>query len=888
MAFDPNTAVLEEDTKGAGFSFDAKSATEDVETEVASDTQATKQVSTFDYLANQAKLGLVDSAVLGQALLDTFLVDPTKELIKRTTGLGPGADIPAFSGMERLGRRVDELRETTSKVTGAQTKMPAPGGVATEILGTGVRTMSDPAAYLGAGGIRELVGRGLGLLGIGAVSETGGQVGEAVETTLTGEDTGTGRAIGSVAAAIKGVPLAASLQETASSSLNVAKQIRDKYKMFKADPDAANQAYATGAAKRFLDIVAKEQGVDKLEDVVAEFNRIGGAINKENTPLMVAMADNPAVRQQVVRLAKTNPDFRNRVELELSKVAQNIDARASNIFGDRYTPVTGIEQVSVRNAIQRRQQIDEKIEQLSSRLDTGVDEATLGKAISNLVDGRMKAATTEMKPVYDAVLSEARAANAVLPSESVGSVFNFVRANNIRDIFGRGSALDTKITRQWGPDKDGNFAPAAFDEVDSLKREINRLQRGSLTRDESRKLNQLEEILNQERRNIPGDFDQRLRDADRIYYEKIGIPFSAQGIKDIDSKKYAEQVAPVLLKNASSLNQFISAVGRDSADPIVRNAILSDAYAKSVKDGVLDPVALRRYIQKNEQIINQSPTARASLDSAVIDRGILAVEKKNLDEAVKATEKRLADNFVTSVKDSSGVSVPSYRQIASRMFDDPNFFQKIQKDLGDLDATTSKAVKNNIRAEIIDRARSNPDGGITFITDPKNARVFNQVFGPGYTSAVKDLVKMSDAIKKADIGRISAVIERAELDALAKVVPGLDIPFVTSTLRDRIASVPQKVVRLATRVNTSQLADSTDKALADLLLDPNGLKKLQSAAKEVDFNLNNPLSIKKFMGRIQDLLPIYFYSGAKTAVNEPAPQPQQSEEEMFIGGFVEQ
>jgi hypothetical protein len=343
-----------------------------------------------------------------------------------------------------------------------------------------------------------------------------------------------------------------------------------------------------------------------------------------------------------------------------------------------------------------------------------------------------------------------------------------------------------------------------------------------------------------------------------------------------------------LLKNASSLNQFISAVGRDSADPIVRNAILSDAYAKSVKDGVLDPVALRRYIQKNEQIINQSPTARASLDSAVIDRGILAVEKKNLDEAVKATEKRLADNFVTSVKDSSGVSVPSYRQIASRMFDDPNFFQKIQKDLGDLDATTSKAVKNNIRAEIIDRARSNPDGGITFITDPKNARVFNQVFGPGYTSAVKDLVKMSDAIKKADIGRISAVIERAELDALAKVVPGLDIPFVTSTLRDRIASVPQKVVRLATRVNTSQLADSTDKALADLLLDPNGLKKLQSAAKEVDFNLNNPLSIKKFMGRIQDLLPIYFYSGAKTAVNEPAPQPQQAEEEMFIGGFVEQ
>ena len=884
MAFDPNTAVLEEETKPQ-FSFDAKSATEDVETEVASDTQATKQVSTFDYLANQAKLGLVDSAVLGQALLDTFLVDPTKELIKRTTGLGPGADIPAFSGMERLGRRVDELREMTSEVTGAQTKMPAPGGVATEILGTGVRTMSDPAAYLGAGGVRELAGRGLGLLGIGAVSETGGQVGEAVETTLTGEDTGTGRAIGSVAAAIKGVPLAASLQETASSSLNVAKQIRDKYKMFKADPDAANQAYATGAAKRFLDIVAKEQGVDKLEDVVAEFNRISASINKENVPLMVAMADNPAVRQQVTRLAKTNPDFRNRVNIELNKVAENIDARAASIFGERYTPVSGIEQASVRNAVQRRQQIDQKIEDLSARLDTGVDDVTLGKAITNLVDARMKATTTEMKPVYDDILNQARREGVTLPAESVGNIFKFVEANNIRNIFGRGTPLDKKITKEWGPDQNGNFSPAAFDDVDSLKREINRLQRGSLTRDESRKLNQLEELVNQERRNIPGDFDQRLRDADRVYYEKIGIPFSSQGIKEIDSRKYAEQVAPILLKNQSSLSQFINAVGRENADPIVRNAILSDAYAKSVKDGVVDPVSLRRYIQKNEQILNQSPSARAMLDAAVIDRGILAVEAKTLDNAVKAAEKRLADNFVTSVKDSAGQSVPNYDQLARRLFTDPKFFQKIQKDLGDLDAKTSKAVRNNIRAEMINLARSNPDGGISFITDPKNARVFNQVFGPGYVSAVKDLVKLSDAIKKADIGKINATIERSELDALGKIVPGLDIPFVTSTLRDRIASIVQKAVRIATRVNTAQLKDSTDDALSDLLLDNDGLKKLQQAAKSVDFNINNPTSINKLVNRMTEILPIYFYSGAKTAVNEPV---EAAPEEMMFGTFGEQ
>jgi hypothetical protein len=883
MAFDPNSAVLEEETKPQ-FSFDAESATEDFEAEGAVEEIVKNQVSTLDYIINQSRLGRADSAVLGQALLDTFLIDPTKELVRRTTGLGEGADIPPFSAMQRLGSRVKELEQSASQVTGAQPGMEVPSTTAA-VLGTGARVASDPLGYLGIKAVPEIISRGIGLFTIGGTSEVGGQVGEALEKSITGEDTGTGRAIGSITAAVKGAPIAASVQETLSSGGNVAKQIRDKYKMFKADPDAANQAYATGAAKRFLDIVAKEQGVDKLEDVVAEFNRISASINKENVPLMVAMADNPAVRQQVTRLAKTNPDFRNRVNLELNKVAENIDARAANIFGERYTPVAGIEQASVRNAIKMRQQIDQRIEDLSARLDTGVDEAALGKSITNLVDSRMKAATAEMKPVYDDILNQARQEGVTLPAESVGNIFKFVEANNIRNIFGRGTPLDKKIAQQWGPDKNGNFSPAVFDDVDSLKREINRLQRGSLTRDESRKLNQLEELVNAERRNIPGDYNQRLQDTDRLYYEKIGIPFSSQGIKDIDSKKYAEQVAPVLLKNQSSLSQFINAVGRDNADPIVRNAILSDAYAKSVKDGVVDPVSLRRYIQKNERILNQSPAARAALESAVIDRGILAVEAKTLDNAVKASEKRLADNFVTSVKDSAGQSVPNYDQLSRRLFTDPQFFQKIQKDLGDLDAKTSKAVKNNIRAEMINLARSNPDGGISFITDPKNAKVFNQVFGPGYVSAVKDLVKLSDAIKKADIGKISATIERSELDALGKVVPGLDIPFVTSTLRDRIASVPQKIVRLATRVNTTQLKDATDDALTELLLDTNGLKKLQQAAKTVDFNINNPTSINKLVNRISDILPIYIYSGAKTAVNEPVEPPQ---EEMMFGSFGEQ
>ncbi len=58
---------------------------------------------------------------------------------------------------------------------------------------------------------------------------------------------------------------------------------------------------------------------------------------------------------------------------------------------------------------------------------------------------------------------------------------------------------------------------ANFEQVDSLKREINRLQRGKLTRDESRRLDQLEDVLNAERRNIPRSANSYSSSSAKVY-----------------------------------------------------------------------------------------------------------------------------------------------------------------------------------------------------------------------------------------------------------------------------------------------------------------------------------------------------------------------------------
>ena len=845
------------------------------------DTQATKAVSTFDYIANQAKLGLTDTAVLGQAILDTFLIEPVKGLV---TGKGEKGGIG-----ERFGRNVQRLQKAASEITGAETGMKAPG-VGSEIVGGGARMLSDPIGYLGVGpavkttsklsdwatqAATNITARAGSLFGLGATAETGGIVGEQVDKRLggTGE---TGKAIGTVSTALAGIPSAAALEQGIKSLTNVGKQIYDKYRLVKTDPASANEAYASGAAKRLLEKIAADLPVNqKIDDIVTEYNRIGDIVSKDQIPLMVAMSDNAIVKSQVQKLAKENPQFRQRVESELQNLASAIDQRSELLFGPRYAAVQP-QGINIRPAQKRIEAIDDQIENLSSKFIPTERQETIGKAIENLVEARRKTVAAEIKPVYQSIITDATKANAQLPETQVESIYRFVEQNNLRDIFGRNTPIDRQIISKLAPEKletgEEVFKPLSFENVDSLKRAINEFQRERLTLDEARRINQLENFVNEARQAIPGDFNQRLIDTDRLFYEKIGIPFSAQGIKDIDAKRYAEQVAPVIIKNSSSLNQFLNAVGPEGVQ-VANNAIIADAYNKVIKNDVLDYKALRNYIRQKDSVLDQLPEMRQMLNTALIDDATLRVARSNIDELKKAADKRIADNFVISVKDDKGVAVPNYTEIANKLFTDPNFFKKITKDLKDLDPVSSKAVYNSIRAEIVNKAREFPDGGLNFLADPKNAKVINQVFGQGYQASIRDFIKLSDAVNRANVDDISAVLMRAELDLVNKKltelgIPGLDAPFITSTFRDRIASIPQKIVRLATRVNTAQLKEATDKAIGELLLDKDGLEKLSKVARTMDFKINNPTNFKKIKDTFKSIAPRYIYGGAKEATME--------------------
>lgn len=846
-----------------------------------------KKMSNFEYIANQAKLGLTDTAVLGQALIDTFVTEPVKSLV--------GKAEPGTMG-ERFGKNVKRLQEAAGTVTGAVPETTAPSALA-EVVGSGARMLSDPMGYLGTGvakagvsaaqKVAPVAARAGGLFGMGATSGVGGIVGEQVgqyypEVVSPAE----GKALGQLTGVVAGIPASAAIETGMKSLTNMATQLYDKYKMVKADPDAASAAYASGAAKRFLDLVSKGLPEGAIDNLMTEFNRIGNKIDTGNVPLFVAMSDNPLVQTEVTRLVKTNPGMRQAFEDEVKTLMGNIDSAATDLFGTRYTPIAGARTpltTQINKNVKLREAIDTKLEDLAARFPEP-DNAALGMATERLLEARSKAAKAEMTPVYDSIKEGASKAGAVLPDTGVRDIYSFVQANNMQDIFGRGTPMDKLIQKNFAP-VNGEFYPASFKDVVSLKEEINRVQRSVRMDDKMKmRLNDLEDVVDAARQQIPGKWNDALIQADRQYYEKVGIPFSSQGIKDIDAKKYADQVAPQIVKSGETLRQFLKA-GGDEGVVIANNAIMSEAYKKVLKNDAVDHKALARFIKDKGAVLDQLPGTREELQKALFDDSSLKLRRAALDEKVKLAEKDIADNFILGVKDSDGIAVPNYSELSNRLFTDPRFFAKITKDLANVDKRTSKAALRNIQAEIVEKARNSTDGGVGFLTNPKNATVINKVFGPGYQQEIKDLMVISDALGKADISKIGSVINQSDLDVLGKLIPGLDVPYVTSTLRDRISSTFQKGVRLVSRAKTAQLKTDTDEALKQLLLDRDGLKKLQAIKKTMDFKLQSPVSMKQVSDTIGSVVPRYLYGAVKEEVLTPPKVEQQDETPQF--GYFE-
>lgn len=844
-----------------------------------------EEVSSLDYYIDRFKKGL----------------SGTLSMFMEGAGQGQLAMGDVLTGREPLAPQTGVSAAQMQKEFAGVKNIQAPS-TADKYVGGAIEAVADPLSYFQPGGLLTK----LGLTAIGGFgAETGSDIGSFTERKLRGgKESGGGRVVGSLLGGV-GLPVTAQISGQATRApLNIVKQVWDKHQKVRLDPKAAEDAVAAGAAKRILEQAAAATGADNIETLMADISKASKYVTGKEAPLLVGALDNPVLRDKYINLVRTNPEFRQRVDEELKNISIAIDSKTDKIFGSRYAAQVLGDGLKVNNTRKQLLDIDDKLEKLSSPtvVASGVD---ISKPVASLVEKKKKLVTTELGSKYEALKNEARNSNVTMDSEATQELYNFVEGNRLRDVFGRGTEADRKILSLLSPkttvrsDVDPNiaalekaagleskipttqtFKKMSFDDVDSLKRLVNDRLRVVKEPAQITKLEDLKTMLSSVRdRFLPAEYNTALKEIDAQYFERMGIPFrNAQGIKDIDSVKYASQVAPTLLKNKDSLSDFLNIAGEEGRK-IATTAVLAKAYSDTVKDGVFSTNSLANFIKKNTQngILKQVPEAEAMLKEALLDNRVLIRSKSLLDNQASQAQKRIAENWLTRTNE------PDFNSLASKFMTNGSDRAKIMRDLKDLSPESSKSVMQSIRAEIANKAKQSGKGGLGYLTAPENKAALNTAMGVGYQERLKNIVKLSDAIKVANVDNLTVQLTQSQTDALGKLVGGLDIPFVTSTLRDRISSNTQKVVRLLSRINVSSIKDKTDKQLMDLFLDPEGVNKLSKVATDLDFKIKNPVDLKRIADSFVVSLP------AKTYISMMATEETETNDKPFkVEGTISQ
>lgn len=800
-----------------------------------------------------------------------------------STAYGPGG---AFA----LDPTVPELVMTPNQMlerAGIAAPRPQGQDAITRYIGSGAEAALDPLTYVLGPGSALL--KGIGGFSTGVTAEAGGDVGGAIESGFRGEESGFGRVVGQLSGGMAGAPLQGGARYSLDIGGDLFAQLKDKYSKVKADPSEVENMVASGAAKRFLEEGAKAGGKD-YNQLINDFRDVSQFVLGTDAPLLLQAANNPVFKEELVRLAKTDPSKKAALEAELNRIASEIDRKSGALFGQRYAPIPASAPLDVRNVRKRLDQIDTQIGKLSDPFLVPADRTDLGTAIANLVDTKRTLIKREMAPRYEALKEAARQEGVTVDPAATEALYMYVKQNKVLDIFGRQTDPEKKVSALLNPKQvEGvdilnaqrttkqEFNSMSFDDIDSLKKLVNDQLRKVKDPVQEKKLMDFKTVLNDVRdQYVPPQYNEALKALDTEYYTRLGIPFGEQGIKDISVKKYASQVAPVILKNKQAYQDFIEVAG-EQGQQLAKNAMINSAYESVIKDGVVNNAALRTFMKKNEEVLKLMPDVQAMMANTRVADQKLRQSRATLEAQYEQTQKRIADNWFNGTQKE----VPSMTQLVDSAFTNPQARAKLLRDISDLSPESAAAVRNTMRAEVVNKARNAPQGGIAFLSDPKNKQVLDVVLGKGYQANLAKVLKLSDAVKGADIQKLNLAVQlQKNLDPLSQVFPGLDIQGTISTIRRPIVSTPQKGVILYSKISQARATRAFDNMIMDVLTDPNAVQKLAKTTEDLDLSFKNPTTLKDALVSLVDAIPTRVYLSLSATEEQPK-KPSETEIRML-------
>ena len=799
-----------------------------------------------DYRVEAARKGLAGSAgmVSGAAnvVFDTLSrlgINPL-ELGMRAAGQPAQAPAAGVVDAYRTGR--EAVRQPLMQALGTTGVQPQGGGQ--KIMAAGIEAATSPESYLfpalaatrRMGMFGQSIMRPAEQIVVGAGAEGGGQAGGAFGAKMGGE---TGATIGQITGgllggagsaygagtALKALPLAGKGFDVVKGQWDKVRGTVPEDELLKdVDNRISNIFIAAGAAdpnfmKTLTDAAKAQESVS--------LKAPGGAAVQ--MPVSALLADNPVINNFIQNLSSRDPVFRAQYGDQLESARAALRQNQIRLFGDpTKAVVTATGPDLVKAQARRVKSLDEQI--ADAYKSQSVDPNVFGQRVSNLVAQKEKAAYAEVKPLYTEAFDIAKTKNVELPAGSVDDIYNFVAGERASDVFKTFPSIYSRVqsrfrptttepsailTAEGAPMTPGGkeFSAATIEDLDSLKREINRQLSKTDVPTDIRLLSELKARVGGHIDNLDPEFVTAYRNADKAYLQKVGLPFDTATLAAVDRKKFVEQIAPAIIGNKSNVTEFVNAVGPEGTQ-LVRSAFLDSFTNAALKNDVLDPKAAAKWLKKNEGGVSMVPGLRDELQAATTDVQQLIAQRSRLN----AEFQRVAGDQIISAQ-----GMGSAQDLVNKMYGDVKFTNKFMQQYG-----ANKDSVNAVRSFMLDDLVSSKDP-IAALSDRNNAAVFNRVFGPTYAQKVQDFVTVTDRLAK-DITNVpfrGETVPRTPIEQLTGVPP----EQILSRIYNPVSGATYAITSLFSKFWAKKASEATEARLKELLLNPSDAIKVFQAVQ---------------------------------------------------------
>lgn len=484
--------------------------------------------------------------------------------------------------------------------------------------------------------------------------------------------------------------------------------------------------------------------------------------------------------------------------------------------------------------------IDARILELSNISAPGRTDT--GTALTNLIKAKEAQIRGELSPQYEEIIKKGMDSGIVLPGESARNLRNFASDEMNDDVFAKFPSLYNMIKKQFRtvPTTEGTKAASKYrfakeapvtkdiplNTLDSLKREVNKAIRDTTDKDQLRKLSLLKQEVDKAIDTVDPAFSGPYRAVDKEYATRLGIPFSEQGIVNIDRAKFVEQTVPAMTKEASSLKQTLAIIGDNPEGlKIVEDAFMYDISQNrsiiNTASGKLDPNQLRRYLSQNKDKIDLVPGLRDKLEGLAGRVDVLNTNRAAILKAEKEASQEKVENLWTK---AYGTSEGIQGLVRNAMSNPQKLDELIQL------TTKDKVAQAGVKTAMLENILNAPGDRVDLFI--QNRSTLEKVFGKKETENLGLIVEASQRLKdnpfvlRMNIGTIS----KTEYEKIT----GSKIDQTLGEARNQILSLPRVFINHLSRYFQKTATQSEAAEVQKFLLDPKNLENTAKLMVELD------------------------------------------------------